>query len=201
MNINVGVLGLLALALGAHVLYAWWVRPLESNPHQLPWVPIDVRKTKVYVSQTRDAGMFVERQRRQAVLRNRPFRPSSKGFTNGVMDVRLTGIVFDPYAICGPPKPVVWDAGDADDGDKGAEVVDQHGDSKVGGEEQGGDYDMDDVAAAAVVRVANLLDGPAREQDLHEAHDGDAGHKDVEGDIEGARKHHEHAQQGRQRAP
>lgn len=115
MNINLGVLGLLALAFGAHLLYAWWVRPMESNPHRLPWVPIDVRKTKVYVSQTRDAGMFIERQRRQAVLRNRPFRPGYKDFTNGVMDAYLTGIAYDPTAVCGPPKPVLWDAGDADD--------------------------------------------------------------------------------------
>jgi hypothetical protein len=115
MNINVGVLGLLALGVGLHALYVWWTRPIESNPQGLPWVPIDVRKTKVYVSKTRDAGMFIERQRRVAVLRNRPFRPGYKDFTNGVMDARLTGIAFDPYAVCGPPKPVLWSAGDADD--------------------------------------------------------------------------------------
>lgn len=114
MNINAAAIWILAGLLG---LYAWraYLHREDPPPSELPWVPIDVRKTKVYVSQTRDAGMFVERQRRVAVLRNRPFRPSYKDFTNGVLDARLTGIAFDPTAICGPPKPVIWSAGDADD--------------------------------------------------------------------------------------
>lgn len=115
MNINVGIIGLLALGLGLHAFYVWWYRPREQNPLSLPWVPIDVRKTKVYVSQSRDAGMFVERQRREAVIRNRSLKPSYQGSTNGSLEYYLTGICLCPGEICGPPKPVIWSAGDADD--------------------------------------------------------------------------------------
>ena len=114
MNINAAAMWLLAAIVG---LYAWraYLHQDEPPPSELPWVPIDVRKNKVYVSKTKDAGMFVEYQRRVANIRNRPLIPSYKGADNGWLDYGLTGICICPEAICGPPKPVIWSAGDADD--------------------------------------------------------------------------------------
>ena len=88
-----------------------------KEPDMLPWVPIDVRKSKVYVSQTKDAGMFVERQRRLAILTNPTPTVSYKGATNGVMGRFLTAIcVCPPKEVCPPePIPVVWSSGDAND--------------------------------------------------------------------------------------
>jgi hypothetical protein len=116
MNINVLVMGLLALILSGYAWKAWSIGPNAPEPNFLPFVPIDVRKTKVYVSQTKDAGMFVERQRRLAILQNKPLVPSFKGSTNGYLEYSLTGIGYrPPEAVCGPPKPVIWSNGDADD--------------------------------------------------------------------------------------
>ena len=114
MNINAAAVWLLAAIVG---LYAWraYLHQDDPPPSELPWVPIDVRKTKVYVSQTKDAGMFVERQRRTATIRNRPYSPTALGSYNGWLDSSLTGICVCPEAICGPPKPVIWSDGDADD--------------------------------------------------------------------------------------
>jgi hypothetical protein len=117
MNINVLVMGILALILSG---YAWkaYTTPVDAPElHFLPFVPIDVRKTKVYVSQTKDAGMYIERQRRLAILQNKPFVPSYKGSTNGYLEFGLSGVGYrPPEAVCPPePEPVIWSNGDADD--------------------------------------------------------------------------------------
>ena len=115
MNINVLVMGLLALVLGS---YAWkaYQTPVDAPPPNfLPFVPIDVRKTKIYVSKTKDAGMFIEQQRRLAILQNKPLVPSYKDSTNGYLEYSLTAIGFRPQPVCGPPEPVIWSNGDADD--------------------------------------------------------------------------------------
>jgi hypothetical protein len=112
MNINHIVLGLLALVAG---FYAWksYFRVDDTPPSMLPWVPIDVRKNKVYVSQTRDAGMFTERQRRVAIIGNKPGVFSYKGSTNGYLEYALTALCVCPQNICPPAPNVIWDGGNA----------------------------------------------------------------------------------------
>jgi hypothetical protein len=116
MDINLLVIGLMVLVIGYQAYNAYLSMDEPPKPN-LPWVPIDVRKTKHYVSQTRDAGMYIERQRRVAIIGNRPLFPSYKGSTNGSLEYYLTGVcVCPPKDVCPPdPAPVVWSAGDADD--------------------------------------------------------------------------------------
>jgi hypothetical protein len=116
MSLNLIALGLMLAVVGYHAVQAY-LSPKDPDKPILPWVPIDVRRTKHYVSQTRDAGMYVERQRRVAIIGNQPLFPSYKGSTNGSLEYYLTGIcVCPPKDIC-PPEPtsVVWSNGDADD--------------------------------------------------------------------------------------
>lgn len=118
MGINLAVLSMLGAVILWYTVRAFLRLEEGKTAPELPWVPIDVRKSKVYVSKTRDAGMFIERQRRLAILTNSPFKPSYKGFTNGVMERALTGIGFNPFpaVVCPPdPEPVIWSNGDADD--------------------------------------------------------------------------------------
>lgn len=116
MNINFLFGGLLLAALGYIVAQAYFFKD-EPPPSMLPWVPIDVRKTKVYVSQTRDAGMYTERARRVAVIGNRQGGFGYKGSDNGYLDAFLTSICVCPVAplvpICPPAPNVVWDGGNA----------------------------------------------------------------------------------------
>ena len=116
MSLNLIALGLMVVFVGYHAVQAY-LSPKDPDKPILPWVPIDVRRTKHYVSQTRDAGMYIERQRRVAIIGNRPLFPSYKGSTNGSLEYYLTGIcVCPPKDVCPPdPAPVVWSAGDADD--------------------------------------------------------------------------------------
>jgi hypothetical protein len=116
MSINLLVMGLLALVVGSYTWKAWSAGPDTPDPTFLPFVPIDVRKTKVYVSQTRDAGMYIERQRRTAIIGNPTRLVGYKDSTNGSLEFGLTGVcVCPPKQVCGPPKPVIWSNGDADD--------------------------------------------------------------------------------------
>ena len=117
MNINVLAMGILTLILGGYVWKAWSATPDTPSPNFLPFVPIDVRKNKVYVSQTKDAGMFIERQRRTAIIGNSSRLVSYKGSDNGCLEFGLTGIcVCPPKYICpAEPDPVIWSNGDADD--------------------------------------------------------------------------------------
>lgn len=98
-------------------LYSWkaYTTP-ESTPNFLPWVPIQVGKQRSFVNQTRDAGMFIERTRRTAIISNQSFIPSYKGSTNGYLEYGLSGIcVCPPKPVCPVAPNVVWSDGDADD--------------------------------------------------------------------------------------
>lgn len=143
MNINVLVMGILALILSG---YAWkaYMTPVDAPaPNFLPFVPIDVRKTKVYVSPTKDASMYTERARRTAIISNPQGVYSYKGSTNGSLEWNfLTSVCVCPprnQQVCPPPEYIA-DAGNAtsdvcdildgsgtevlDFGDSGANVCD-----------------------------------------------------------------------------
>jgi hypothetical protein len=82
------VLGLMFAVIG---LYSWraYLHQDDVAPSQLPWVPIDANKHRSFVSLTRDAGMYVERVRRTAILRH-PSPFSFKGSTNGYLETGLS---------------------------------------------------------------------------------------------------------------
>jgi hypothetical protein len=115
MNINLIVLGVLFTLLG---LYSWkaYTTSSGSTPNFLPWVPIQVGKQRSFVNQTRDAGMFIERTRRAAILSNPSTFFSYKASTNGYLEHGLTGILVGvPKPVCPVAPNVVWSDGDADD--------------------------------------------------------------------------------------
>lgn len=115
MNINVLAMGLMTLLASYFMWTAWSTPPDVHIQHFLPFTPIDVRKTKVYVSQTRDAGMFIERQRRVAIIGNRSGGfGSNKDTSNGYMDYFLSAIcVCPPKDVCPPAPDVTIDGGNA----------------------------------------------------------------------------------------
>lgn len=122
MNINLGILGLLAVVFGLHITYAYFSIDKPPAPHPL-LVPIQVGKTKTYVSQTRDAGMFIEKARRCAIInsgRGGATTFKQKGSTNGSLEYFfLTGVCPGrplELPVCPPnPESVIWSNGDADD--------------------------------------------------------------------------------------
>jgi len=139
MNINVIVLGLLFTVLG---LYSWraYLHQDDAPPSFLPWVPIRVGKERSFVNQTRDAGMFIERTRRAAILSNPSTFFSYKASTNGYLEHGLTGILVGiPKPVCPPAPNVIFSNGDADD--EICDIVDSGG--AFGG------YDAVDFGGAA----------------------------------------------------
>ena len=117
MGINEAVLSMLGVMILWRSVRAFLRLEEGKEPDMLPWVPIDVRKSKVYVSKTKDAGMYIERQRRTAIISNPDLKPSYKASTNGSLEYFLTSIcVCPPKQVCPPnPDPVIWSNGDADD--------------------------------------------------------------------------------------
>lgn len=100
MGINAIVLGLLAAAL---VLFVYQSSAAgETIPTDLPWVPIQVGKTRSFHSQTRDASMYTERMRRTAIISNPDLVVGNKSSGNGSLEWNfLTGIcVCPPRKIC-----------------------------------------------------------------------------------------------------
>ena len=107
----------IVLLLGAHYVYSCFSIVNEVTP-ELPWVPIQVGKTKTYTSMTRDAGMYIEATRRKAIIGNPTGKVSYKGSTNGSLEWNfLTGLcVCPPRNFCPDvPENVVWDGGDTDE--------------------------------------------------------------------------------------
>ena len=119
MNINFIVLGLLTAIIG---LYSWraFLHQNEPPPSQLPWVPIDANKHRSFVNKTSDAGLYIERVRRGAIIRNPNPQFSHKGSTNGSLEYHfISGVLTGGRPVeplCPPePAPVVWSNGDAND--------------------------------------------------------------------------------------
>ena len=107
-------------------LYTWraFLHQNEPPPSQLPWVPIDANKQRSFVNKTSDAGLYIERTRRVAIIGNPSGSVSYKGSTNGSLEWNfLTSVCVCPGRnvvppvgpICPPAPNVVLSAGDADD--------------------------------------------------------------------------------------
>ncbi len=116
MNINILVMTLLATIIG---LYTWkaYLHQNDPPPSQLPWVPIDANKPRSFVNKTNDAGMYIERVRRVAIIGNPSGSVGYKGSTNGSMEWNfLTSICVCPprnQIVCPAPEYIA-DAGNAD---------------------------------------------------------------------------------------
>ena len=110
MGINTWVVGLITIFLGLHATYAFLSLDKPRGPANLPWVPIQVGKTRSFHSQTRDASMFTERQRRVAIIGANHcgvgmVPPGQKHFSNGVMETFLTGICAVVPSVKPPTPP------------------------------------------------------------------------------------------------
>ena len=109
MNINAIVLGLIAVALVLHGLHMY--QSVDKPPSDLPWVPIQVGKTRSFHSQTRDASMYTERMRRTAIISNPDLVVGNKSSGNGSLEWNfLTGI-----CVCPPrrkPCPTIFELAD-----------------------------------------------------------------------------------------
>ena len=117
MTINILIGGLLAIGLSVLVTNAFFNMD-KPPPSNLPWVPIDVRKSRSFHSQTRDAGLYIESQIRRAIISNPDLKVGYKGSTNGSLEYFLTGICVCPprEPICTTEVPVIWSGeGDACD--------------------------------------------------------------------------------------
>lgn len=142
MGINAYAIGILVLAIGAHMVYAYYKSKKEdNNPHFLPFTPIQVGKARSFVNQTSDAGMYTEYTRRKAIIQNEYPVFGYKGFTNGAVEWHfLTSIcVCSTQRLC-PQHGVsaIYDAGgaaaevcDIIDGD-GVDVLDLGGADATG---------------------------------------------------------------------
>lgn len=147
MNINYIIVGLITIVLGLHFANAFF-NVDKPPPSELPWVPIQVGKTRSFHSQTRDAGLYIEAVRRKAIISNPDLKPSYKGSTNGSLEWNfLTGICVcpprkAPVPICPiEPESVIWNADGADP--EICDIVDAGG--AFGG------YDVVDLGGAANV--------------------------------------------------
>lgn len=110
MNINV-LVGTLLLVIVGLVSWKAYLHQNDPPPSKLPWVPIDVNKPRSFVNKTSDAGMFIERTRRVAIIGNPSGSVSYKGSTNGSLEWNfLTGI-----CIC-PPRKIVCEVDSLVDG-------------------------------------------------------------------------------------
>lgn len=108
-------------------MYTWkaYLHLDDPAPSELPWVPIDANKPRSFVNRTRDAGMYIERQRRSAIISG-PSLFSYKGSTNGSLEYYLTGILEGiPKPVCPVAPNVVWSDGGA--GDEICDIVDAGG--------------------------------------------------------------------------
>lgn len=135
MNINLMIVGVLALALSAHMMYAFFT--LDRPRSELPWVPISVGKQRSFVNKTRDAGMFTEQTRRVAIISNNdPVFRSHKGSTNGSLEwYFLTAIcTCDNTRVC--PKHFFEVAKGGSAADETCEVLDLGGDAVLDLNEQ-----------------------------------------------------------------
>jgi hypothetical protein len=118
MNINYILFGLLTIAFSVHLTYALFALD-KPPPSKLPWVPIDVSKSRSFVNQTRDAGMFIENSRRLAIIGGvcGGSKFGNKDSTNGSLEYYfLSGLCpAVPVTVCPPAPNVIWSDGVATD--------------------------------------------------------------------------------------
>lgn len=141
MNINHLVMGLIVIVI-SYYAYTGFLNRDKPPPSELPWVPIQTGKSRSFVNQVRDAGMFTEATRRKAIIRNPDAKFGNKDITNGSMEwYFLSSVCVCPDRIkpvCPPAPDVVWYGDGADD--EICDIVDAGG--------AGGVYDIVDFGGA-----------------------------------------------------
>lgn len=134
MSINLVAIGVLALTFFAHTMYALSsVGNLRGSGRErpLPWVPIDVSKSRSFVNPTRDAGMYIEATRRRAIkggnTYGRDIDPRvnfwQRGSTNGTLETFFISAVC-PALTSVFPGAVIYDGGTAQMDDAGRPIFD-----------------------------------------------------------------------------
>lgn len=114
MNINLIAVGLLFAVFAGYLYKGWQKRDVPVS--ELPWVPIDVRKSRSFVNQTRDAGMFVEKTRRCAVLNvGKNNKSSTNGYLEAYMITGACGVRPRQTETVCPFDPEIEDGGAAVD--------------------------------------------------------------------------------------
>lgn len=93
LSINAWALGGLVVFLMYKAFrHFYWDKPELVTSEGLP-VPLSVGKQRSFHSLTRDAGLFIEAQRRKAIQKNHEGTFQKTGFTNGVVEAFfLSGI-------------------------------------------------------------------------------------------------------------
>lgn len=119
LNINSALLGIVGIFLAYQFVWTSLTTKDSILPKGLPFVPIQVGKSKQYVSKTNDASMYVERSRRRAIIGNHGC--GKKGFwnkdsTNGSLESYfISGMCPGIGKKIGDPcfNGIIYDAGNA----------------------------------------------------------------------------------------
>ena len=121
LNINTLLISILVLILGSGIISYYFQK---SDPYEIPTgnlpVPIEVGKSKIYVSKTGDASMSTEYKRRRAIIGSNScgLNPkfSYQGSTNGSLETYFLSsmcptFVKQPSVVC----TSIFDGGNAED--------------------------------------------------------------------------------------
>lgn len=109
------------LLVGAQIAYASFSLRQGFVPSQLPWVPIQVGKSKTYTHKTQDASMFIEASRRRAIKGGNTYGRNidprvnfwQRGSTNGTLETFFISAVC-PALSSVFPSAILYDGGTAE---------------------------------------------------------------------------------------
>jgi hypothetical protein len=120
LNINTLLIAVLVLILGSGIVSYYFQ---AKDPYAIPTgnlpVPIEVGKSKIYVSKTGDASMSTEYKRRRAIIGSNSCgltpKFSYQGSTNGSLESYFISGLCPTFNKVQPPISVIYDGGDAYD--------------------------------------------------------------------------------------
>ena len=120
LNINTLLIAVLVLILGSGIFnYYFQAKDPYAPPTGMLPVPIEVGKSKIYVSKTGDASMATETKRRRTIIGSNSCalypKFGYKDSTNGSLETYFISGLCPTFNKVQPPISVIYDGGDAYD--------------------------------------------------------------------------------------